>query len=190
MYPGCFIIVISMASQNDSQNRKNVSAIVFILWVLQGLFFLWQFGTLPSDTDTGILFGFSPFRLAGIVFLLAWIILSAFLAYSSRQKPSFNEKLNSIFTSKTGDIYLVASLLIALVSQGILAVLWGLSQHGKVFSYAAYAVRLSPLLNLATLTSLELIAWIIVSRWQSYRSTMEAGKALLKKAIIVCVIVV
>ena len=174
-----------MAIQSDTPKIKNFWPIIFILWTLQGLFFLWQFVTLPSDAEGGILFGLSVFRLVGILFLFAWTVASLVVAFSSKRKPAIKEKLDSIIASKSGDVYLVASLLIVLLSQGTLAVLWGLSQHGKIFAYAAYAVRLSPLFNLATLVGVEALIWIIWNRKQALRSMKEAGRELLNKAFVV-----
>jgi hypothetical protein len=182
---GCFIIAFTMDLQNDRQKTKVSWSALFSLWAVQGMFFLWQFATLPSDTDEGILFGFSAFRLAGILLLFAWTLASSILAFSSKQKPILKEKLDSIFTSRTADVCLIVSIFAVILGQGTLAVLWGLSQHGQIFSYAAYAIRLAPLFNLAALVGLELIGWIIVYRWQAYRSAKEAGLGLLKKAVVV-----
>jgi hypothetical protein len=176
-----------MTFQTD--DRTKISwPFLFTLWAFQGLIFLWRFVTLPSDTSEGIFLGFSAFRLAGILLLLAWTFATSYLAFTSKQKPALKAKLDSIYPSWTGDALLVVSLLVILLSQGTLAILWGLSQHGKIFSYAAYAVRLSPLLNLGTITGLELIAAIILNRWESYQSMKEGGKGLLKKAVVIWIV--
>lgn len=140
---------------------------------------------MPSDSEGGILFGLSAFRLAGAAILIAWTLLALVFAYFSKRRPALQENLDATLTSRLGNVLLTFSLLVALLCQGALAVLWGLSQNGAIFEYAAYAVRLAPLFNLATLTGFELVGWVVLKKWQIYRSTMNAGEALLRKAIIV-----
>jgi len=175
-----------MSSQNDQRKMRTLWPALFVVWAIQGTLFLWQFATLPSDTDEGILFGYSAFRLAGIFLLFSWILLTLALAIYSGRKSAWREKwLDSIFAFGAGDILLVASLLITIVSQALLAVLWGLSQHGLNSTYVAYATRLAPLLNLCTLIGVEFIGWMIFHRKQAHQFVTEAGKAMLHRVVLV-----
>lgn len=162
---------------------------LFALWALQGIFFLWQFIKLPSDSDGGILFGLSAFRLTGIVLLLGWLALSVYFSMQSNKNAAWRERyLDSLFTSRTGDIHLVISLLAVLAGQSLLSILWGLSQNRTLFAYVAYAMRLAPLLNLVSLAGIEFIAWMVFNRKQAQQSVQETGKSLLHKVWLVWII--
>ncbi|NJC94819.1 MAG: hypothetical protein FIB03_00530 [Anaerolineae bacterium] len=174
-----------MTSQSVRRSSRISWSVLFFLWAIQGAFFFWQFATLPSDAEGGILFGYSVFRLAGIVFLFAWILATSTLAFISKRNAKLKERLDSIFTSSAGDVLLIASLVILLAGQATLAVLWGLSQHRAIFSYVAYATRLAPLLNLASLVALEFIGWMVYRRWQSFQPMKDSGRDLLRRAAIV-----
>ena len=158
---------------------------LFALWALQGLFFLWQFISLPSDNQGGILFGLSAFRLAGIVFLLAWIGISVYFSLRAQKNT---EKLNALFQSNIGDFFLIISLFVILIGQGLLAALWGLSQNRSIFAYVAYATRLAPLLNLASLSGIEFIAWMILNRPQAMEANHSSYRSLLYKPWLVWLI--
>jgi hypothetical protein len=159
--------------------------ILFAIWALQGALALWQFVSLPSDAQGGIIFGFSSSRLGGVALLLLWIILTLALAIYAKRRPVWRERqLDSIFTSRTGDILLILALLSAITCQVVLAILWGLARHGEIYRYAAYAARLAPIFNLVTLVGLELIVWIAFHRRQIFIAINAAGKDLFKRALI------
>ena len=158
---------------------------LFTLWTIQGVISLWQLASLPSDAESGLLFGFSASRLAGIGFLVSWVVFFIVLAIKSRRDGIWKKSLDSIFSSRTGDVMLVASFSVAIISQIVMAILWGLSQRGEIFKYAAYATRLAPILNLLALSALELILWIVIHRRDIFEPVQSTGKDLLKRALII-----
>jgi len=172
-----------------SQKIKLSWTVLFAIWAAQGIFFLLRFVTLPSDTEGGVLFGLSAFRLAGIVFLFAWIAFAVYLSMQANRNITWREKhLDSLFTSRAGDLYLIISLLAVLGGQALLAILWGLSQDRSVFTYVAYATRLAPLLNLVSLAGIEFIAWIAFNRRYARESIKAANNSLLHKVWLVWIV--
>ncbi len=167
-------------------NRPARWALFFILWALQGIVAAWQFIVLPTDVEGAGLFGLSPFRLAGITLLLSWILLSLALSiFSMREPERLVDWLHRWRAGRKADGLLVLAFLLALTCQAILAILWGLSQHGEIYKYGAYAARLAPLLTLASLVCLELIAWLVYSRRNIFGALRDSIRAYLKRAVLV-----
>ncbi len=163
-------------------------SVLFIVWALQGVLSLWQFASFPSDADYPLMFGLSAARLAGISSFLLWILINlAFAFFSLHNSDRLTGRLEELFFSRSGDVLLVLSLLIAMSSQAGLWILRGLSQHREIFAYQAYADRLAPFLNLSTLVGLETIAWVIYYKRRIFLSIKVTGMDLFRRAALLWV---
>ena len=120
---------------------------------------------LPADPEKALALGFSASRLALIAVLLGLAVAWAGLglaAWPGRARTA--AWFDIARRPRLWDAVLLAAPLLALAAQALLAVLWGLSQHGENYRYLAYAQRLQPLLDVLSLTGLLLFAWLILLR--------------------------
>jgi len=107
--------------------------------------------------------------LTGGLALLALLWLG--LALAAWRKPAWFEP------AARRDGFLLLALLAAAGIQLLLAVVWGLARHGEVSRLAGYIQYLTPVLNVLSLNSLSLFAWLAALR----RGELEIA-GLLRKA--------
>ena len=120
---------------------------------------------LPADPEKALALGFSASRLALIAVLLGLAVAWAGLglaAWPDRARTA--AWFDTARRPQLWDAVLLAAPLLALAAQALLAILWGLSQHGENYRYLAYAQRLQPVLDVLSLTGLLLFAWLILLR--------------------------
>ena len=100
---------------------------------------------LPADPEKALALGFSASRLALMAALLGLALAWAALALAAWRAPRRAAAWFEIARRpRLWDAILLAAPLLALAAQAVLAILWGLSQHGENFRYLAYAQRLQP----------------------------------------------
>ncbi len=125
---------------------------LFLLWTLQGFIAAAWLVLLPTDTDKGVIFGFSAARLILFGGQITLTGVSAFLAWFSPRSTFV------IPQNYYKPLYLV-SICAALLSPLTIVVLNGLGKtSGYIFS--AYAGRLLPLAFWLTLSSVELAIFL------------------------------
>jgi len=160
--------------------------ILLLIWALQGVLALWQYAILSSDAENAVFFGFSSTRLIGLAFLLLWITSNLALVIILWRRPDMQARwLELLSSNPAGDLLLVLSALITFTSLAGLWILRGLSQHGEVYIYTAYADRLAPLLILAALVALEWIAWIAVFHRRYFNKIKPDTRDLFRRTLIV-----
>ncbi len=139
---------------------------------------------LPADPEKALALGFSASRLALMAALLGLALAWAGLALVAR--PGRSAAWFEI-DRRPGlwDAVLLASPLLALAAQALLAILYGLSQHGENFRYLAYAQRLQPLLDVLSLTGLLLFTWLALLRRADLAPARPFAAGLLWRAAIV-----
>lgn len=149
------------------------SSILFSLWAMQGLVAAGWLALLPTDTEHGLIFGFSATRLALIAGLLALTGISAFLAWYSAWAAV------KLPINLCQPIYLLSIGAVVFAPLAILV----LRSLGKTsgFIYTAYAGRLAPLAFWLTLSALELA--ILVSPQMAFKNQKAAGQSLTKPAL-------
>lgn len=143
---------------------------LFGLWTIQGIVaFCWLF-LIPTDTENGSLFGFTPARLVllGIAFILTGLSLALF--YHDRLSL-YDRITNFRFYEEIGDASLILSVLVLAATPALILTLRSLKDGPQ---YIAYAERLSPLAFWFVLSAFELIIYIIYLR-------QESGIRLLRK---------
>ncbi len=144
------IRLVLTKNQKDKMNRRSI---LFSLWTLQGLIALAWLALLPTDTEHGLLFGFSSSRLILIGIALALTGFSAALAWRSRQtdlalRPALHDTLSLL------------SIIIAFLTPTTIIILRALGQTSG-FVYTAYADRLAPLAFWFALSALEIFALLV-----------------------------
>jgi hypothetical protein len=145
---------------------------------------------LPADPEKTLALGFSAGRLALIIALLGLALAWAGLAVAAWRTPGAGW-FELARRPRLWDAVLLAAPLIALAAQALLAVLWGLSQHGENYRYVAYAQRLQPVLDVLSLTGLLLFAWLSLLRRAELAGALSWGPlagALLWRAAILWLI--
>jgi hypothetical protein len=131
---------------------------LFILWAIQGLAaFIWLV-SLPTNTENGILFGFSASRLVLMGVMLALTAISAGLYWW--QRGSNFQIPERLYWA----IYLPAVILSVSAPAGILI----LRELGKSsdYIYGAYAARLAPLAFWLALSAFELALLMASQKWE------------------------
>jgi hypothetical protein len=131
---------------------------------------------LPADPEKALALGFSASRLALMAALLDLALAWAGLALATWRPPRWAVPWFEIARHPgLQDAALLASPLLALAAQALLAILWGLSQHGVNYRYLAYAQRLQPLLDVLSLTGLLLFTWLALLRRASLKTALAAS---------------
>lgn len=171
---------------SPTRYNKHLWLALFILWALQGFMVFRQFISTPSDSDTAVLIGLSAQRLAAGALLLSWGLLNLVIAFLVIRLPSRMENwLDLSKRPRLWDVVFVLALILTIVSQGTLAVVWGLSRQGEIQVYATYTERLSPFLNLVTLASLEIAGLIIYYRAYALAEFKTSLSLMLKKGVVI-----
>lgn len=132
---------------------KRVS-LLFIVWTMQGLVaFVWL-SSLPTDTEQGLIFGFSASRLALIGISSALTSISAALLWFS-YRPGF------CLAGRLHKPLYILSVITSLSAPTVIIVLFGLGETTG-YIYKAYAGRLAPLAAWFALSALELALFLAV----------------------------
>ena len=146
---------------------------------------------LPADPEKALALGFSASRLALMAALLGLALAWAGLALVARPGRAPRRAADWFEIDRRPglwDAVLLASPLLALAAQALLAILYGLSQHGENFRYLAYAQRLQPLLDVLSLTGLLLFTWLALLRRADLQTALAArplsGGLLWRAAIV------
>ena len=130
---------------------------------------------LPAGPEKALALGFSASRLALMAALLGLALAWAGLALVAWRAPRWAATwFETARRPRLWDAVLLAAPLLALAAQALLAILWGLSQHGENYPYLAYAQRLQPLLDVLSLTGLLLFTWLALLR----RAELAAARPL------------
>lgn len=148
---------MSFASNLSNKNRWIA---LFSLWALHGLIALWQFVILPADQGN-FFFGLSFQRTLMSGMLAFWIILNFALIVFMLRASVWMDKAQ-VFLKRTAirdGILIVTSILVTF--RLFLMIILELSGLTGDFNYTAYLERLSPILNLMTFVSLEIIVIIL-----------------------------
>jgi hypothetical protein len=141
---------------------------------------------LPADPEKALALGFSASRLALMAALLGLALAWAGLGLAAWRSPRWAADWFEIARHPgLWDAVLLAAPLLALAAQALLAILWGLSQHGENFRYVAYAQRLQPLLDVLSLTGLLLFIWLALLRRAELTAARPMAVGLLWRAAIV-----
>jgi hypothetical protein len=143
---------------------------------------------LPADPEKALALGFSASRLALIIALLGLSLAWAGLGLAAWRTPGGASWFEVGRRPGLWDAILLAAPLLALAAQALLAVLWGLSQHGENFRYLAYAQRLQPVLDVLSLTGLLLFTWLALLRRAELAAARPLAIALLWRAAIIWLI--
>ncbi len=149
-----------------SSNKITTFALgVFFLEGLTGLFLLFS---IPSDRETGILFGFSTGRLAiAAIHAVILLFISYLLFIDRRLKFSLFRKLDSISTSMNDRWIGIAALLLMIVSIIPLQLLLDLYKTTGSYREFAYYQRLLPTLGWFFLIGSQILAFILVKNRSS-----------------------
>src|SRR5687767_11484481 len=144
------------------------ATILFSLWAVQGVISLAWLALLPTDTQQGLLFGFSSSRLIlmGAAFALA--AFSASLVWFSRRTDFMLRPAQS-------DILTLLSVIVTLLAPVTIMILRALGQTSG-FVYTAYADRLAPLAFWFALSALEFALWRIWADRTEISATLKPAK--------------
>ena len=140
---------------------------------------------LPADPEKTLALGFSASRLALIFALLGLALAWAGLGLVAWRTPGGAAWFEVARRPRLWDAVLLAAPLLALAAQALLAILWGLSQHGENFRYVAYAQRLQPVLDVLSLTGLLLFTWLAWLRRAELAAAHPLASALLWRAAVI-----
>lgn len=153
---------------------KRIS-VIFILWALQGLAGLTWLIILPTNTENGLLLGYSASRLALMAIMFALTGLSAGL-YWLEFHSAFFEKIH--FPKL---LYAIA-IIISLAAPVAIFVLRALGNTSD-YIYSAYAGRLAPLAAWLTLSALELVIFLAAEN-QGFRTSRTETREFLRLSIL------
>jgi len=157
---------MTVSSGWSIQNKWNV---LFGIWALHGAFALWQFlASLNSPFDLS----FPKIFVGGL--LLFWVVLNLFLIFSSSRKSLWLIQLQGLLKNPAIKDRVFAGATLAVLLRIFLAILQTLAVRTDGFRFVGYVDRLSPLLNLMTLTLVEVIALIL---FFALRETVEYKKS-------------
>ncbi len=148
---------MSVSSGWSVQNKWSA---VFGVWVLHGVIALWQFVILPADKGSFFLgLSFQRTLMSGVLFF--WVIFNVVLIIAMTRMPIWSGRLQEFLkktTVRDGALIIAfAAVILRFFSNTVL----GLLQQSGNFSYVTYAERLSPILNLMTYVSLEIILIVL-----------------------------
>jgi len=143
-----------------SRSGQNKWRALFGLWTLHGVIAFWQFAAFSAD-DHDFLFGLSLSRLFLSVALLLWIVLAVVLMIFVSGNTLWWIKLEATLSkAHIRDMILIAAILVVLlrISLGFLRGLFG---QQLILQYGGYMDLLSPIMNLMTYVSVEIIILVI-----------------------------
>lgn len=156
------------------------TSLLFTLWIFQGVAALIWLAGMPTNTENGILFGFSFSRilLIGGAFCLTFISASL-LVIQRRANYSIRPALVQPVKIISALIFIFAPIFIlVLLSLG----------EGYAYYFSAYATRLTPLAAWFTLSSLELFFFCALENKASYKATPELKEFLLLTVFIIAIL--
>lgn len=135
---------------------QNKWSALFGVWTLHGMIALWQF--LSSHTPAFDL-SFQQMLMAGA--LILWIVLNLFLIFSVVRKSQWLVKLLDLLKNPVVKDGVFSIAVLTVFVRICLAIVQALALRTADFRFVGYADKLSPLLNLATLILVEIIALIL-----------------------------
>ena len=152
-------------------------AAFFTATFASGIYFLYVLARLPSDTASGYSFQ----RLAVLILFGLLVLTQALILGLICWKSGW--RVRWLELAKTGRFWgvgLILSIIVILVSQVLLDWLRIAYQNSGIFSYLAYATRLSPILNWFTLTGALLTGLILLIYNQDIVSQIDnqAGSSM------------
>lgn len=126
-----------------------------ILIAIQSVLAAWQLFVLPASA-TGFLFGLSAARLVVLSLIILVGILGIILAYLSlRSVSQTSQWLTPQDHPRIWDMALLCAFVTAWISYAVLTILEKLSQQGTIYRYVTISQRMSPLLVLLIVVSVE-----------------------------------
>jgi len=166
------------------------SSKLFILWILQALAALLWLANLPTNTERGIVLGFSASRLALMGVMLALGSLSAGLYWYQRRS-------NFVLPARVHKPLYILAVIASVSAPAALLVLRALG-NTSAYLYTAYAGRLAPLAAWLTSSAFELAIILTVGDDHAFKANWPETKlffrnmlfALIGLALVVIFIVI
>lgn len=161
-----------------TKNMHKVWTLLFGLSAIEGIAAIVALLTLPSDSD--IIFGLSPARIAILTGVLAVMVLSVFLVLNPAR-----DHVISFISGKRVCFVILMSLAIAGICLTALSILNDLYIGTHVYSYHAYAQRLAPLFIYISAFLIQTALLLVIQNWNKWHPLFQKERSFLLNWVLV-----
>ncbi len=176
-------------ANNPNKQKKNIVNTNLLLFLLVesvlGLITLLWIVTIPKDVNQSFIFGFSPYRLLIIIIQFVLFSIPIIFGIGIKIKSNVSLQIIQIF----GNIQTIKRIKIAafglLIVDSIYQILFPLIRNTEILPYM---VRVQPLLIWLFFSCANIVLFLVIPEWKSYRDILKLEKRVQRTLAIIIIV--